>query len=112
MINTFAGPSDKGVYSKSVQQTLYQMAGAALKADGSIDNVRCYSLRLIDGLFCSANEIYSPTILIVDHSGDAQHSQPTFPFGEVRHEECGPHWQPRHLLPHRRTPWYDQGEGL
>lgn len=38
-MNTFAGPSDKGVYSKSVQQTLYQMAAAALKAEGGIDSV-------------------------------------------------------------------------
>ncbi len=39
LVNTFAGPSDKGVYSKSVQQTLYQMAGAALKTDASVDTV-------------------------------------------------------------------------
>jgi hypothetical protein len=39
LVNTFAGPSDKGVYSKSVQQTLYLMAGAALKADASVDQV-------------------------------------------------------------------------
>ena len=39
MIYTFSGPSDKGVYSKSVQQTLYQMAGAALKAESVLDNV-------------------------------------------------------------------------
>jgi urate oxidase len=44
LVNTFAGPSDKGVYSKSVQQTLYQMATAALKSDGAIDSVsRCLS---------------------------------------------------------------------
>jgi urate oxidase len=39
LVYTFAGPSDKGVYSKSVQQTLYQMAAAALKADAAIDQV-------------------------------------------------------------------------
>lgn len=36
---TFAGPSDTGVYSKSVQQTLYFMAAAALKSDRAVDNV-------------------------------------------------------------------------
>ena len=39
MVHVFAGPSDKGVYSKSVQQTLYQMAGAALKAEGALSEV-------------------------------------------------------------------------
>lgn len=39
MVNTFAGPSDKGVYSKSVQQTLYLMADAALKTESSVDKV-------------------------------------------------------------------------
>lgn len=39
MIHVFAGPSDKGVYSKSVQQTLYQMAGAALKAEGALSEI-------------------------------------------------------------------------
>jgi urate oxidase len=43
LVNTFAGPSDKGVYSKSVQQTLFLMAGAALKADASVDNVSAVS---------------------------------------------------------------------
>lgn len=40
LINTFAGPSDTGVYSKSVQQTLYSMAEAALKAVTDIESVR------------------------------------------------------------------------
>lgn len=39
MVYTFAGPSDKGVYSKSVQQTLYLMAEAALKAESSVEKV-------------------------------------------------------------------------
>lgn len=33
LVNTFAGPSDTGVYSNSVQQTLYDMGTAALKSD-------------------------------------------------------------------------------
>jgi urate oxidase len=32
LVNTFAGPSDKGVYSPSVQKTLYEMGKAALLA--------------------------------------------------------------------------------
>jgi len=47
MIYTFSGPSDKGVYSKSVQQTLYQMAGAALKAESVLDNVSTACLFLV-----------------------------------------------------------------
>lgn len=39
LVYTFAGPSDGGVYSKSVQETLYQMAAAALKAEGAIDTI-------------------------------------------------------------------------
>jgi urate oxidase len=39
LIRSFTGPADKGVYSASVQQTLYQMATAALLATGSIDEI-------------------------------------------------------------------------
>jgi urate oxidase len=40
LINTFAGPSDKGVYSKSVQQTLYEMAESALRVAPTVDKMR------------------------------------------------------------------------
>ena len=36
---TFAGPADKGVYSPSVQQTLYFIGRAVLSAVPSIANV-------------------------------------------------------------------------
>jgi urate oxidase len=39
LIRTFTGPADQGIYSPSVQETLYQMGGAALKASGMIDQV-------------------------------------------------------------------------
>jgi urate oxidase len=38
-IYTFAGPADKGVYSKSVQETLYQMSCESLKKVDTIDEV-------------------------------------------------------------------------
>lgn len=39
LIYKFAGPSDKGTYSKSVQQTLYEMADSTLKSVNEIDSV-------------------------------------------------------------------------
>eukprot|EP00601_Ochromonadales_sp_CCMP2298_P003290 CAMPEP_0173181856 /NCGR_PEP_ID=MMETSP1141-20130122/7515_1 /TAXON_ID=483371 /ORGANISM="non described non described, Strain CCMP2298" /LENGTH=336 /DNA_ID=CAMNT_0014104887 /DNA_START=26 /DNA_END=1037 /DNA_ORIENTATION=- len=38
-VNTFAGPADKGVYSKSVQQTLLQMANAALAVAPAVSSI-------------------------------------------------------------------------
>lgn len=46
MVETFTGPADKGIYSKSVQETLYMMACDALKAVDSIDNVSHFSCYL------------------------------------------------------------------
>jgi len=40
MIDTFVGPSDVGVFSASVQQTLYDMATATLRTAPSIDSIR------------------------------------------------------------------------
>lgn len=42
MIQTFTGPADKGVYSPSVQETLYLMAAAAIKAAGAVEEVTLY----------------------------------------------------------------------
>mmetsp|Transcript_8713 Transcript_8713/g.7802 ORF Transcript_8713/g.7802 Transcript_8713/m.7802 type:complete len:317 (-) Transcript_8713:8-958(-) len=39
LIETFAGPSDVGVYSPSVQQTLYEMGHVALKKHSSITKI-------------------------------------------------------------------------
>lgn len=39
LIRTFAGPADKGVYSASVQETLYQMACAGLQVAPGIDQI-------------------------------------------------------------------------
>jgi urate oxidase len=39
MTNTFAGPADKGTYSNSVQQTMYEMGVATLKAVPAINYV-------------------------------------------------------------------------
>lgn len=39
LVNTFAGPSDKGTYSKSVQETLYSMATSALRKESQIDKI-------------------------------------------------------------------------
>eukprot|EP01038_Epipyxis_sp_PR26KG_P009636 gene9636-12974_t len=39
LISEFTGPSDTGVYSKSVQQTLYDMAVAALKKENTITKI-------------------------------------------------------------------------
>ena len=39
LISTFAGPSDTGVYSASVQQTLYDMGKAALEKESLLDEV-------------------------------------------------------------------------
>jgi len=57
MVHVFSGPSDKGVYSKSVQQTLYQMAGAALKAEGALSEVR------FKPPFCCCFRVHSVHIL-------------------------------------------------
>lgn len=39
LVNTFAGPADKGVYSPSVQETLYKMASDALAKESAIEHV-------------------------------------------------------------------------
>lgn len=39
LVETFAGPADSGVYSKSVQETLYLMGSAALKAVDGVEEV-------------------------------------------------------------------------
>ncbi len=39
LVQTFAGPADKGVYSPSVQETLYLMGAAAVKKVSAIDDV-------------------------------------------------------------------------
>lgn len=39
MITTFAGPADVGVYSPSVQETLYKMAVGALESVSSIGEI-------------------------------------------------------------------------
>jgi len=39
LLQTFAGPADKGIYSKSVQETLYQMATDSLKRIDNIDDM-------------------------------------------------------------------------
>lgn len=39
LVDTLAGPVDKGVYSYSVQQTLYDMAVAALNKDTNVSKV-------------------------------------------------------------------------
>jgi urate oxidase len=41
-VETFAGPADKGVFSKSVQETLYLMACDALKKTIDVDNITLY----------------------------------------------------------------------
>ncbi len=40
LVNTFAGPSDVGVYSASVQQTLYEMAASGLRAAPAVEKVQ------------------------------------------------------------------------
>uniref|UniRef100_A0A7S4JP02 Uricase n=1 Tax=Paramoeba aestuarina TaxID=180227 RepID=A0A7S4JP02_9EUKA len=40
VIKTFAGPADKGVYSSSVQQTIYEIGKQALKSIPEIENIR------------------------------------------------------------------------
>jgi urate oxidase len=42
LLKTFAGPSDKGVYSPSVQETLYKMGREAIKAETSIGEITLY----------------------------------------------------------------------
>lgn len=42
LVKTFAGPSDKGVYSPSVQETLYKMGTEAVKAEASIGEITLY----------------------------------------------------------------------
>lgn len=42
LINTFAGPADRGVYSPSVQETLYLMGVDAIKAESSINDITLY----------------------------------------------------------------------
>lgn len=42
LLETFSGPADKGIYSKSVQETLYLMACDAIKEVSSIDEVSLY----------------------------------------------------------------------
>lgn len=42
MIRTFAGPADKGIYSPSVQQTLYFMACAGLQVAPAVEQVTLY----------------------------------------------------------------------
>jgi urate oxidase len=48
MVYEFAGPSEKGIYSKSVQETLYLMAAAALKVEQAVDKVISYAYCLIN----------------------------------------------------------------
>jgi urate oxidase len=40
LVNTFAGPSDVGVFSASVQQTLYDMGKSAVLNVPAIDSIR------------------------------------------------------------------------
>lgn len=42
LLQTFAGPADKGIYSKSVQETLYLMCCDALKKTDSVDEITMY----------------------------------------------------------------------
>lgn len=42
LINTFTGPADIGIYSPSVQKTLYEMANAALRNVPMIDKITLY----------------------------------------------------------------------
>lgn len=39
LVRTFVGPADTGIYSKSVQQTLYKMGESVLEAEPSITAV-------------------------------------------------------------------------
>ena len=39
LVRTLVGPADTGVYSKSVQETLYNMGQAVLEAEPSISSV-------------------------------------------------------------------------
>ena len=41
-MNTFSGPTDKGIFSPSVQQTLYDMGKSALQAQPAIDKITLY----------------------------------------------------------------------
>ena len=40
LVRTFVGPADVGTYSKSVQETLYNMGQSVLEAEPSITTVR------------------------------------------------------------------------
>lgn len=40
LVGTFVGPADKGVYSKSVQETLYLMAKNSIESEPSINSMR------------------------------------------------------------------------
>lgn len=42
MIETFTGPADVGVYSKSVQETLFLMCKNALQAQPAVDKIEMY----------------------------------------------------------------------
>jgi len=42
VLNTFAGPADSGVYSASVQQTLFEIGAAVLAVDAALDKVVLY----------------------------------------------------------------------
>lgn len=45
LIDEFAGPADKGVYSVSVQQTLYDMGTGLLAKVPSVDKIELYMVR-------------------------------------------------------------------
>jgi len=47
LIDEFAGPADKGVYSVSVQQTLYDMGTGLLAKVPGVDKIELYMVRFL-----------------------------------------------------------------
>ena len=66
IVNTFCGPSDTGIYSASVQKTLYEMGQAALLVHNSISKVILYMPNIHNIPFPLEKYNISPN----DHTGN------------------------------------------
>jgi urate oxidase len=55
LIDEFAGPADKGVYSVSVQQTLYDMGTGLLAKVPGVEKIELYMVRSLPPALLSSN---------------------------------------------------------
>lgn len=128
LIDEFAGPADKGVYSVSVQQTLYDMGTGLLAKVPGVEKIELYMVRSLPPslppLFRlmnhflsrpSLNHSYILTVFSLPLSSLppslplAQHPQhPRGPV-QVQDRKQGPHGQARHFPAHHRPARDDQG---